>query len=186
MALRLVDSVILPLNVTHYAFELENYLDQLSEQASAWSLPANVFTCSNRVAAIATDTKGIDLKPLRNSMHSLQKAALSFESEQVKSEKELLRAIDAWKHDSVLHRAKEILREAYCKIQKALGHPCEPIKDGNHPLQDLKNAMQRIQAINQKLMLFERGFLSDSGIQGREWYKHLGVAPGKWLGTFLP
>jgi len=119
-------------------------------------------------------------------MHSLQKAALSFESEQVKSEKELQRAIDAWKNDSVLHRAKEILRETYCKIQKALSHPCEPNKDGNHPLQDLKNAMQRIQTINQKLMLFERGFLSESGIQGREWYKHLGVAPGKWLGTFLP
>jgi len=45
MALRLVDSIILPLNVTHYAFELENYLDQLSKQASAWSLPANIF-CS--------------------------------------------------------------------------------------------------------------------------------------------
>lgn len=35
-------------------------------------------------------------------------------------------------------------------------------------------------AINKKLALFERGFLSDTGIKDREWYRHLGVAPGKW------
>lgn len=36
-------------------------------------------------------------------------------------------------------------------------------------------------AINKKLALFERGFLSDAGIKDREWYRHLGVAPGKWM-----
>jgi N-acetylated-alpha-linked acidic dipeptidase len=35
-------------------------------------------------------------------------------------------------------------------------------------------------AINKKLGMFERGFLSDAGIKDREWYRHLGVAPGKW------
>ena len=35
-------------------------------------------------------------------------------------------------------------------------------------------------AINKKLASFERGFLSDAGIKDREWYRHLGVAPGKW------
>ena len=35
-------------------------------------------------------------------------------------------------------------------------------------------------AINKKLASFERGFLSEAGIKDREWYRHLGVAPGKW------
>lgn len=43
-------------------------------------------------------------------------------------------------------------------------------------------AIKRVQAINHKLIEFERGFISKEGIKDREWYKHLGVAPGKWLG----
>ena len=44
-------------------------------------------------------------------------------------------------------------------------------------------AAQRVQRANAKLVAFERGFISEDGIKEREWYKHLGVAPGKWLGT---
>ena len=36
--------------------------------------------------------------------------------------------------------------------------------------------------VNKKLIAFERGFISEDGIKDREWYRHLGVAPGKWLG----
>ena len=43
-------------------------------------------------------------------------------------------------------------------------------------------AIERVQAVNHKLIAFERGFISKEGIKDREWYKHLGVAPGKWLG----
>lgn len=42
--------------------------------------------------------------------------------------------------------------------------------------------MKRVQVANHKLIAFERGFISKEGIKDREWYKHLGVAPGKWLG----
>ena len=42
--------------------------------------------------------------------------------------------------------------------------------------------MERVHAVNYKLIQFERGFISKEGIKDREWYKHLGVAPGKWLG----
>jgi N-acetylated-alpha-linked acidic dipeptidase len=44
------------------------------------------------------------------------------------------------------------------------------------------NAAKRVRRANQKLVAFERGFISDEGIRNREWYKHLGVAPGLWLG----
>lgn len=59
--------------------------------------------------------------------------------------------------------------------------------DGKHrhkfPLKKLKKAVKRIQIVNKKLIAFERGFISKDGIKDREWFKHLGVAPGKWLGT---
>ncbi len=44
-------------------------------------------------------------------------------------------------------------------------------------------AAKRVQAVNKKLVAFERGFISEEGIKDREWYRHLGVAPGKWLGA---
>ncbi|KAJ3537181.1 hypothetical protein NMY22_g5696 [Coprinellus aureogranulatus] len=65
--------------------------------------------------------------------------------------------------------------------------------DGKHrrkfPLKKIKKAVKRIQAVNKKLIAFERGFISKDGIKDREWFKHLAVAPGKWLGygaTTLP
>lgn len=43
-------------------------------------------------------------------------------------------------------------------------------------------ALKVVRKINQKLVSFERGFIHEDGIKDREWYRHLGVAPGKWLG----
>jgi N-acetylated-alpha-linked acidic dipeptidase len=43
-------------------------------------------------------------------------------------------------------------------------------------------AAKRVRRANKKLIAFERGFISEGGIRNREWYKHLGVAPGLWLG----
>jgi len=51
------------------------------------------------------------------------------------------------------------------------------------PLCNLIRAAKRVVAANKKLIMFERGFISQDGIKDREWYRHLGVAPGKWLGT---
>ena len=45
---------------------------------------------------------------------------------------------------------------------------------------DMLRVRRDLIAINKKLASFERGFLSDAGIKDREWYRHLGVAPGKW------
>jgi N-acetylated-alpha-linked acidic dipeptidase len=50
------------------------------------------------------------------------------------------------------------------------------------PSRHLIKAIQHVQAVNKRLIAFERGFISKDGIKDREWYKHLGVAPGKWLG----
>ena len=56
------------------------------------------------------------------------------------------------------------------------------------PIRRFIQAAKRVSRANKKLIGFERGFISEEGIKEREWYKHLGVAPGKWLGkkTNLP
>ena len=46
------------------------------------------------------------------------------------------------------------------------------------PSRKLIRAVERVRAINQKLVAYERGFISEDGIKDREWYKHLAVAPG--------
>ncbi|KAH9965773.1 hypothetical protein BC827DRAFT_1368902 [Russula dissimulans] len=46
----------------------------------------------------------------------------------------------------------------------------------------LIKAAKAVRKINKKLASFERGFIHEDGIKDREWYRHLGVAPGKWLG----
>ena len=53
------------------------------------------------------------------------------------------------------------------------------------PVKKFIEAAQRVQRANAKLVAFERGFISEEGIEGREWYRHLGVAPGRWLGECL-
>ena len=64
------------------------------------------------------------------------------------------------------------------------GHPRRPfgpmMKDV--PIRKFIKAAKRVKAANKKLSSFERGFISKEGIKDREWYKHLGVAPGKLLG----
>jgi N-acetylated-alpha-linked acidic dipeptidase len=50
------------------------------------------------------------------------------------------------------------------------------------PIEEFIKAAKRVAAANNKLASFEEGFISKEGIKEREWYKHLGVAPGKWLG----
>ncbi|KAF8320112.1 Zn-dependent exopeptidase [Clavulina sp. PMI_390] len=50
-------------------------------------------------------------------------------------------------------------------------------------------ALDTVDAVNAKLAGFERQFLSKEGLRGREWFRHLGMAPDKWLGydvSFFP
>jgi N-acetylated-alpha-linked acidic dipeptidase len=46
----------------------------------------------------------------------------------------------------------------------------------------IPDVLMRLREVDFRLGRFERGFLSEDGIKEREWYRHLGVAPGKWTG----
>ncbi|KAF5364284.1 hypothetical protein D9756_000759 [Leucocoprinus leucothites] len=82
-----------------------------------------------------------------------------------------------------------VLRYAYGTIKEEdmEDEPLPPWLPG--PVRKFIEAARRLGRSNKRLIAFERGFISKDGIKDREWYKHLGVAPGKWLGygaTTLP
>lgn len=41
---------------------------------------------------------------------------------------------------------------------------------------------KRVEKMNERLTQFERGFIDEEGIKGREWFKHIVYAPGLWTG----
>ncbi|THH30685.1 hypothetical protein EUX98_g3498 [Antrodiella citrinella] len=220
-ALGLADSIVLPLNTTHYALELGAYLDKVESIASTTSLD-------------------VDLSGLRQSINSLQTASAALDKEKFKAERELKRIVKSIVRRRIFRRTAS---KAKCALKKLFGKKCacphnqqleahaahqqhitaaqfgnghmvkprigrypgwlkeqrekEHSSHGHHhhdkkpkiPFDKLKKAIKRVQAVNQKLVSFERGLIHPDGIKDREWYKHLGVAPGKWLGygaTTLP
>ncbi|KAJ7167465.1 hypothetical protein C8R46DRAFT_995586 [Mycena filopes] len=219
--LRLSSAVVLPLNTTHYTYELGKYLDGIAE--------------------VALDSSfDVDLAPLRKSIVALQAASHSLDFEKASAEKDLRRMIHKWRKRQ--HKLKKKLHKAYCRLRKIFGKKCHKKFDleasahgckgetasevwphpgaasklrvgrlpafldeqnglnhevlaglavhggfngplpGKFPLAKFKKAVRRIRTVNKKLVSFEKGFISKDGIPDREWYKHLGIAPGKWLG----
>ncbi|RUS21944.1 hypothetical protein BC937DRAFT_90923 [Endogone sp. FLAS-F59071] len=41
---------------------------------------------------------------------------------------------------------------------------------------------RQLRQLNDRLAKFERGFLDEQGLEGREWFKHVVFAPGLWAG----
>ncbi|KAF6762612.1 vacuolar protein sorting-associated protein 70 [Ephemerocybe angulata] len=257
LALRLTDSIILPLNTTRYAFELDKYLDRVESLLPSANLPASETP---------------DFSGLRKSIKSLQEASLELDEEKVEAERNFRELLGKLPHGPPhgppphdgpepphgpphggperphlrrhhCHGSRSVfgrIKRTYYKLQntvrsffglpplfrhprgiqrahsvgEALGFalaveggdehrpdhpPPPPDHPGRHhpphhppppprhphphfPFFKFIKAARRVARANRKLRSFEGGFISDEGIKDREWYKHLGVAPGKWLG----
>ncbi|KAI0650552.1 Zn-dependent exopeptidase [Trametes meyenii] len=157
--LRLLDSTIIPLNTTHYALELGKYLDCVEETASSLGLPIDLTHLHESVARVQAASRVLDVE----------------KSDAASTLEDLLRKLPplGCKPCGVIGWLKRLLG-----IIRALPY-----------YHELKAAVRRVQQVNKKIIGFERGFISEEGLEGREWYRHLGVAPGKWLGygaTTLP
>jgi N-acetylated-alpha-linked acidic dipeptidase len=172
--LRLSGDIILPFNTTHYSIELESYLDNVASIAVAGSFD-------------------VDLSPLRGSLHALQSASLALDSAKTKAEHKLRKILKRLKkRHAICRKIRHKIHKASCKLMKVFGKDKCESKDKHgdmerershgRPSRRLLKAIQRVQAVNKRLIAFERGFISKDGIKDREWYKHLGVAPGKWSG----
>ena len=132
------------------------------------------------------------LDQLREVISKLQRSSLQLDAEKVAAEEAFFKALQTFS-GSRLHSIDHIrnvpessLNSDPLDLFSFLGgiekknNLCEPRE--RSPLCDMINTVIRIKNVNRKLRLFEQGFISEEGIKDREWYRHLGVAPGKYLG----
>ncbi|EMD40947.1 hypothetical protein CERSUDRAFT_111521 [Gelatoporia subvermispora B] len=164
VGLRLTDAVILPLNTTQYSFELEDYLTEVESIASSLSLDP-------------------DFSGLEKSIVNLQSKSKALDEEKSKTEKRFKKLLRRCQHHSKECRPR-LLHDFVRWSLRVLG-----VEIKETLFEKFLKAAKHVQAVNAKLVAFERGFISEDGIKDREWYRHLAVAPGKWLGygaTTLP
>ncbi|KAH0839839.1 Zn-dependent exopeptidase [Lanmaoa asiatica] len=196
LTLRLSESIIVPLNTTEYALQLDSYVDTVEDLASG----------------IATLPK---FRRVREAISKLQHASAKLDVEKVEAEEVFRKAVHNLPRGRFGHRISRRIKN-WINRYLAIGSPpferddadlkfpalhmldtigditerdlCKSRK-GSRRLCDLIMAAIRVKKVNQKLSLFERGFISEEGVKDREWFRHLGVAPGKYLGygaTTLP
>ncbi|CAE6538397.1 unnamed protein product [Rhizoctonia solani] len=111
-----------------------------------------------------------DVTQLRTAIKKVQEASknLDLHKYQVKA-----------RLDEYINRtSREGTTNARESLQKAFGS----FGSGTCRTSELAELIVDVREINKKLSNFERGFISEAGLPGREWYRHLIVAPGKWTG----
>jgi len=216
--LRIADSIVLPLNTTQYALELDKYLDRVAELSSHLSDVPDFTDLRQAIAKVQEASQKLDHRKVRAEYrlkHALEKLSRHHShgacgrrkfgkarawikkmfgvTEEVKGasypQKWLKGArvtprigrLPGWVEEQQ-EKAKEH-RHGGHGHRKEHNHHHKHNGDHEHKgLRKLIRAVKEVQTVNKKLSSFERGFISEEGIPDREWYRHLGVAPGKWLG----
>ncbi|KAJ7241931.1 Zn-dependent exopeptidase [Mycena haematopus] len=168
MLLRLTDSIIVPLNTTQYTLELHNYLDEVERIVSGTPLEADM-----------------NFSMLRKAISDLTAASIELDAEKDAAEKEFTKLLSRMPKFPRQHgRRPGFARHLYLDAQFATDRrdPDNPHLPRVPPIFKFIKAAKRVTKANKKLAAFERGFVSQEGIKGQEWYKHKVVAPGRWLG----
>lgn len=193
IALRIADSLILPLNTTQYAHDLGGYLAKIEDLKNGDDKYASLDLARLGAAIEQLSASSAELDDTRaDLLHQLHKVVSK---------------------TSYLDRVKHAFAHALggCRPQRA-AMPTWPAPEGTHAhahahgrargdddsaagtthtaahatlsgnRKDIRKLLKKIRAVNLKLKGFEAGFISEEGITDREWYKHKGTSPGKWLG----
>lgn len=166
---------------------------------------------SSRVEQLAELNKiKPDLGPLRTAIQELQAASIALDVEKVKAEKNFRRILRKLEKGHGRFSLTRIFKRAIRWFKHQLGfkeHAChdsdrphpkprghfrfgryfgwkkeQEERKGPHIPRKFIEAAKRVQRANKKLSTFEKGFISTGGLTQREWYKHLGTAPGRNLG----
>ncbi|KAF8510592.1 hypothetical protein JB92DRAFT_2938695 [Gautieria morchelliformis] len=207
VVLRLADSITLPLNTTHYTLELESYIDLVEGIAANLDIKVKLKSLRHAVkklhkASVKLDKEKHDAEEhLRDIIKDWQHHRHLHHHPNPHSHrcgsrwqrisrwiKNVFGAVngDAYELDGSNKGSDGDIHSPQPDSSSAsVSHRPHP----HHPPHKLIKAVKRVQAVNKKLSSFETGFISKEGIADREWYKHLAVAPGKWLGygaTTLP
>ena len=176
-ALKTASNLFVPLNITAYAEEVSHYVDKVVSLSSD---------------SISNSDEKADFAPLRKSVEQIM-----FTAEKLDEAKASL----ASRLDKALKKASE---SDAADVASSLKHDKKKHDDGKKKhgphrrpghghdrerQREIRQIISEIRAINAKVTKFEQGFISEEGLAGRPWYKHLGVAPGRFLGygaTILP
>ncbi|KAF7352524.1 Zn-dependent exopeptidase [Mycena venus] len=212
MLLRLTDSIIVPLNTTQYTLELHNYLDEVEEIVTDTPLAtamdfsrlresiseltaASIELDAEKEAAEKEFTKLLSQLPKFPRRYGRRRGFTRHFIMFVKRVFGVAPGPDRnWHGRAGLH--VPAAWEEYLDAQFSTDRR-DPESDNiprphlprTPPIFRFIKAARRVTKANKKLAAFERGFVSEEGIKGREWYKHQVVAPGRWLGygaTTLP
>ncbi|KAI0775950.1 Zn-dependent exopeptidase [Trametes elegans] len=105
---RLTDSIVLPINTTHHALQLEAYLNKVEDIASTTSLD-------------------VDFSGLRSAIHRLQHASAKLDHEKAKAEKRLRKYL---RRLALRHLLRRNIRRAACRVRALLSSTaCAPAED---------------------------------------------------------
>jgi N-acetylated-alpha-linked acidic dipeptidase len=132
----------------------------------------------------------IDLFPLQSAIRALQEASLKLDKEIAAVQAQIMQPSSQnplrGRSKCCCHRSALRIRVENW-IKGLFGVPPLQVQFENQLSQPyLTNEMRdRVWHLNKKLMSFERGFISKEGIKDRQWFKHLGIASGKWLGWYF-
>lgn len=83
--------------------------------------------------------------------------------------------------DKSIQRVIAASSKLYRETRK-VSHELEKLQKHHLGGKKVEKLLRRAQRINSKLSSFERGFIDVGGLPGREWYRNLVVAPGRYLG----
>ena len=160
----------------------------------------------------AASSATVNFAPLRAAIRTLQFASFNLDAEKFAAERVLRGQLRKLRKHQRKHKGKDGCQKRFLRRLKGFfteesnDVTACTLKFGNDHEIDVENrswprfplprrpkqphrlppkfikALDAVLKINQKLASFERGFIHEDGIKDREWYRHLGVAPGKWLG----
>ncbi|CCO37442.1 hypothetical protein BN14_11598 [Rhizoctonia solani AG-1 IB] len=111
-----------------------------------------------------------DVTPLRNAIKEVQAASKN---------------LDRYKSETTAKLNEYIDRSEENNHQGARRALYQAFDSSDHKgtlAPGLAKLISDTRLINEKLSNFERGFISEAGLPGREWYRHMIVAPGKLVG----
>jgi len=192
----MADSIILPLNTTQYSTELDDYLTKVEAISAASGFRAEFTDLRKAITRLKSASSKLDSKKTKTEKVFLKELERWRREKGPKGKKLVcsgrrLTGARSWiksmfgvvspsgqaasaagggESDAGVHMPSRT------RLDGALRDPTSP------PSKRFLKALRRVQDVNKKLSTFEQGFISEEGIKDREWYKHLGVAPGKWLG----
>lgn len=183
--LKLADSLILPLDVTDYAKELESYLGKVEQLAASYDDQVDLAPLSAVITQVQDAARDlhVEIEDIKKRFEEIvQKSAamgpLAFLSGN--SKQQLIQRQREDTHQREKHGKDE--HHKHHGHHEHRGH-----KHGKHSRHSHGELvlLERAHSVNKRLQGFEGTFIDEKGLPFRPWYKSLVIAPGRDLGKAL-